>query len=32
MKKGLGKGLDALLLDNSIEEVLSDGPVRTVDL
>lgn len=32
MKKGLGKGLDALLLDNSIEEVLSDGPVRTVAL
>ena len=32
MKKGLGKGLDALLLDNSIDEVLSDGPVRTVAL
>lgn len=32
MKKGLGKGLDALLLDNSIDEVLSEGPVRTVSL
>ena len=32
MKKGLGKGLDALLLDNSIDEVLSDGPIRTVSL
>ena len=32
MKKGLGKGLDALLLDNSIDQVLSDGPIRTVSL
>ena len=32
MKKGLGKGLDALLFDNSTDEVLSDGPVRTVSL
>ena len=32
VKKGLGKGLDALLLDNSIDEVLSEGPVRTVSL
>ncbi len=32
MKKGLGKGLDALWLDNSTESVLSDGPIRTVSL
>ncbi len=32
MKKGLGKGLDALWLDNSTESVLADGPIRTVSL
>lgn len=32
MKKGLGKGLDALLFDNSTDDVLSDGPIRTVSL
>lgn len=33
MKKGLGKGLDALLLDNAIDDgVTADGPVRTVAL
>lgn len=32
MKKGLGKGLDALLYDNSTDEVLADGPVRIVSL
>lgn len=32
MKKGLGKGLDALLFDNSTEEILSDAPVRTVSI
>lgn len=32
MKKGLGKGLDALLYDNSTDEILSDGPIRTVPL
>lgn len=32
MKKGLGKGLDALLFDNSTDKVLADGPIRTVSL
>lgn len=32
MKKGLGKGLDALLFDNSTDDVLADGPIRTVSL
>lgn len=32
MKKGLGKGLDALLFDNATDDVLTDGPVRTVSL
>ncbi|MBQ5743016.1 MAG: ParB/RepB/Spo0J family partition protein [Clostridia bacterium] len=32
MKKGLGKGLDALLFDNATDNVLSDGPIRTVSL
>lgn len=32
MKKGLGKGLDALLFDNATDDVLADGPVRTVSL
>lgn len=31
-KKGLGKGLDALWFDNSTDNVLSDGPIRTVSL
>ena len=32
MKKGLGKGLDALMFDNSTDEVLADGTIRTVPL
>ena len=32
MKKGLGKGLDALLFDNSTDKVLADGPIRIVSL
>ena len=32
MKKGLGKGLDALLFDNATDDVLTEGPIRTVSL
>ena len=32
MKGGLGKGLDALMFDNSTDDVLADGAVRTVPL
>lgn len=32
MKKGLGKGLDALLFDNATDDVLTEGPIRVVPL
>jgi ParB family chromosome partitioning protein len=32
MKKGLGKGLDALLFDNATDDIVTEGPIRTVSL
>lgn len=32
MKKGLGKGLDALLFDNATDDIVAEGPIRTVSL